>query len=209
MLVYGTEEEIARAYGEKIIYENQFYKKKYVKNKQRRTIQMTKEEMIKKIEGSKEVLEELLKNLTLPEHGGKRWRPAMDQRYFYTGSLGEIFNTIWDDGLEVDDMYAIGNAFPSYEAAEFELERRKVIAELSDFAEDNDIVWDRYKGRHWYIEYDLITNTVTISFCLAHKYACLYFPSEEAARAAIKAVGEERVKKYYLGVNDDKPRKRG
>jgi len=211
MLVYGTEkelepfgkaikayEEIARAYGEKIIYENKFYKKKYVKNKQRRTIRMTKEEISKAIAECEERLRILREELNKPEYDDKRPKMKMGEGFFYVGNSGNIFEGIWTGNDICKNIYATGNVFHTQEAAEFELERRRVITELSSFAEGGDTVWDVFH-EHWTMYYNHSDKSVGIVFHKMIKYPGLYFSTEKIAKAAIKTVGEERIKKYYFG----------
>jgi len=163
---------------------------------------MTKEEISKAIEECEKRLTELREELNKPAPVCKRWRPGQGERFFHAGATGDIYSIIWQGGIIDEKLYAFGNVFPSKKAAEFEIERRKVIAELSDFAEGDDAVWDgaRY---HYRFYYDFKSKSIEYSFGRNAKFANLYFPSEEAAKAAIKVVGEERVKKYYLEIKEE------
>lgn len=162
---------------------------------------MTKEEISKAIVECEERLKYLREELNKPEYGGKRWKPKMGERYFYFTGCGEVYVNKWCGDNNDEKLYASGNIFPTQAAAEFEVERRKVIAELSDFAEGDDAVWDN-QHEHWFMYYGLKSGVIKIDFHMMSKGAAMYFPSEEAARAAIEAVGEERVKKYYFGVRE-------
>ena len=153
------------------------------------------------IENCKECLRSLHEKLDNLRYGGKRWKPKLGERCFYIDVFGAVFvdNCHGDD---IDDkIYAFGNVFPSEEAAEFEVERRKVIAKLSDFAEGDDAVWDGTQLHYW-LYYNAVTNRIGYSAGQCYKFTDFYFPSEEAAKAAVEAVGEERVKKYYLRVKE-------
>jgi len=160
---------------------------------------MTKKEIAEKIEACEKELAALRQKMDKPEYGGKRWEPEWGDRYYYLKSDGYIDAKSWD-GLAVNPaFYLIGNVFRTYEEAEFEVERLKVIAELSDFAEGDEAVWDG-KTRHYYLfyrNYKVLTNFVT-----NESLGTLYFPSHEAARAAGQAVGADRIKKYYLRVKE-------
>ena len=162
---------------------------------------MTKEEVAKEIKECEMKLKNLREELNKPKYGGKRWKPGMGQRYWLIGIYGYVVGDKWDNHAIDNQAFNAGNAFPSEEAAKFELERRKVLAELSDYAEGDDAVWDRMK-RHYLLCYDPATDHVKYDFNQSVKYPGLYFPSEEAAKAAVEAVGEGRVKKYYLGVKE-------
>ena len=125
----------------------------------------------------------------------------MDEKYWALTGDAAIFHFPWDGTNGDYAALAIGNVFPTNEAAKFEVERRKVIAELSDFAEGDDAVWNM-DTKYWAICWDDDMQAIDVLYFLRIKPAGLLFPSEKAARAAIKAVGEERVKKYYLGVKE-------
>ncbi len=164
---------------------------------------MTKEEIKKQIAECEEKLKSLREELDKTKCGGKRWKPAMGERYYCLNSDGSISNNRfgWENSLMA---YLHGNCFKTREEAEFEVERRKVIAELSDYAEGDDAVWDG-DTQHWYIYFNTysILKTASYKSCSAMKLGTLYFRSEEAAKAAVKAVGEDRVKKYYLRIKED------
>lgn len=75
----------------------------------------------------------------------------------------------------------------------YELERRKVYRELKKFSRDFIL-----GSINYYITYDFIYND--FDFISSHytKYYGLCFESYKQAEKAIKTVGKERVKKYYL-----------
>ena len=160
---------------------------------------MTKEEVAEEIKACEERLKYLREELNKPEYDDKRPKLKMGEGFFYIGNSGYIFEGIWTDSEICRNVYALGNVFPTQEAAEFELERRKVIAELSRFAEGDDAVWDMAQ-RHYALYYDYTLNDIAWNYNLSIKQGGLYFPSVEATKAALEAVGEDRVKKYYLGV---------
>lgn len=127
----------------------------------------------------------------------KQWPQEGDWYYWISGD-GDVLVDTWDDGLRDKSIRAIGNCCRTKEEAEFDIERRKVMTELKKFARDfvaGDwnycIVWDFYDDE-LYVDYrnKLKSNN-------------LYFESEEKAWEAIEVVGEDRVKKYILGVVDN------
>ena len=162
---------------------------------------MTKEQISKEIKECEERLAKLREEMNKPEYGGKRWKPKRGEKYYFICESGDLRYT-WYKGDYIDKkMFLIGNRFKTKEEAEFAVERLKVIAELSDFAEGNEAVWDGDTG-HWQIFYTFFAplQHLTCEECYTRKSEGLYFPSKEAAEAAVEAVGRERVKKYYLGV---------
>ena len=162
---------------------------------------MTKEKLKKEIADCEQKLAALREELDKPEYGGKRWKPENGEEYYCISPNGKITRDLFFYEC-ISDVYLCGNCFKTKEEAEFVLERRKVIAELSDYAEGDDAVWDRNTG-HWQFYYHLLFDHMAYIEYQMVKQAGLYFPSEEAAKAAVKAVGEERVKKYYLGIKED------
>ncbi|MBR6271389.1 MAG: hypothetical protein IKR26_04475 [Lachnospiraceae bacterium] len=159
---------------------------------------MTKEEISKEIKECEQKLAKLREEMNKPEYGGKRWKPENGEEYYCISPNGKITRDLFFYEC-VSDVYLCGNCFKTREVAEFVLERRKVIAELSDYAEGDDAVWDG-NIRHFYILYSFDAEKIIYDYWYTWKPAQLCFPSKEAAKAAVEAVGEERVKKYYLGV---------
>lgn len=161
---------------------------------------MTKEQISKEIKECEERLAKLREELNKSEYGGKRWKPRKGDICYYICDGGYIFSFSCSEYDPLaKDLFAIGNCFRTEEEAKFELERRKVIAELSDFAEGDDAMWNG-KTMHWFIFYNVCEKNISYEYCLKWKSEKLYFPSIETVKTAIEAVGEERIKKYYLGV---------
>jgi len=169
---------------------------------------MNKQELFDEITKLKERLNELEKmydSLKLPN---KRWRAKKDEYYFFILPTGTVRSSI-EAKMEIDNIYyAFGNYFKTQEEAEFEAERLKVIAELREWATPVDeFDWNAH-GEYKYIL--KISNNG--GFCLrigvweSYQYSDLVFASEEIARNAIEAVGEERIIKYYFrkGVGTNK-----
>lgn len=96
----------------------------------------------------------------------------------------------------------IGNIFRTKAEADFAIEKLKVIHELKQFAISKD-KWS--KGTpYWTIGLNLDLNSLTIMNAGCHiKYGEIYFSTRKMAEKAIEAVGEERVKKYYLCVEEE------
>lgn len=87
------------------------------------------------------------------------------------------------------------------EEAEFALERLKVIHELKQFAEPKNTVWD-FTEYHYIICYDYTGDRINYGCSSIMKYFDINFATEEMARKAVEAVGEDRIKKYYFGVEE-------
>lgn len=146
----------------------------------------------------------------------KRWKPNDREMYFYIGGNGVIFTDTWSesDGYldRTDaDRYFFNNVFNTNEEAEFEVERRKVMVELEDYArEHNDKMdWNNDCQTKYYIGF--INNEekeIYIGQALLCKiFGVIYFSSEEITQKAIRAVGEDRIKKYCFGIDINKDEK--
>lgn len=135
----------------------------------------------------------------------KPW-PSKGDKYYYINDGGAILFSQW---TTMDDIPSwvdigrrdIGNIFKTEEEARFELERLKVLNELKSLSDD-DQEWDN-KHRHYTIIYvaysDKFEVWVNLTVKLPHEYG---FKSEESAKAAIKAIGEDRLKKYVFNIKE-------
>jgi hypothetical protein len=128
-----------------------------------------------------------------------RWRPKLGEFYYSINTDGKVIETFWDGHFWNEDRYAIGNYFKTKEEAEFEIERLKVLAEMREFAEPEDRLWngDNY---HYHIYYDYCGNELYISWTRNIRGDGMYFESQEKAQQCIASVGKERIKKYYIGI---------
>lgn len=136
---------------------------------------------------------------------GKVWKPDYRRKYFYINECGGIMNSKWyDDSIDAD-RYEIGNYFQTKEAADFALEKLKVEAELRRFAEENneyEIDWENRNQNKWFIYYDCVMKNIGIVYYTILRTHCVYFSSKEITKQAIDYIGEERLRKYYLGIED-------
>lgn len=132
----------------------------------------------------------------------KVWKPK--EKYFCLFGDGSVHVDRWSNCNIDHSRNALGNCFKTKEETEFALERQKVITELKRYAlEHNEIEIDWNTGKKkFYIYYSYSINRIDIDFTIAMKENTVYFTSSEIAQSAIKAVGEDRIKKYYFEVND-------
>ena len=169
---------------------------------------------LKRIETLEKELAELKKQLEEEKSKklARRFKPELGENYWYIDSEGVVQKDKLIDMIKskilVDARYSVGNCFRSWEEADFEVQRLKVIAEMKEFAEPEDATW-KNKDDHWYINYwhDNYMekgNTHLISYSHYDKQGPhIYFDSYEAAEECAKIVGEERIQKYYLRVKED------
>lgn len=146
--------------------------------------------------GLKKVIDETIAELT-------KW-PQRGDEYYYIKGNGEILRTHYNDVIFDKERLEFGNMFKTKEEAEFKREQLKVLHELEQLVDD-DQLWDDV-NKHFVIAYD------NSSLCLYVEYwrksqivpRTYYFKSCESAEAAISKIGEERLKKYYFCVPEDK-----
>lgn len=129
------------------------------------------------------------------------WDLEEGDTYYFLGSYGYIMETVWRNNDEDNDKLSIGNAFLTEEDAEFARERLKVIVELKKYAKEfSDGEWKDNKTQKYYIVCRYSGDYIRSIPTYTSKYSVLYFESPEKIQEAIDAVGEDRIKKYYLGV---------
>lgn len=126
--------------------------------------------------------------------------PQVGDKYFYIHDNGYIsIDSTFSLTSTNKDRLKIGNIFKTRADAIFMKEKLKVIAELKKYAEP--------EYREWNDENFHYTITCSHNHILptCHKYGkcnTIYFESIEKAEEAIEAVGEDRIKKYYLGIKE-------
>ena len=141
--------------------------------------------------GFDSVLEELIKE--------QEFDFQLDDTYFVVNFYGEADGLLWD-GYPCDKIALENNAiFETYEEAEFEAERLKVLRELEKLGrefkphEDNYVISFSHNSGLKVVGY---VTTVT-------SYGNYYFDSEEEAKKAIDKIGEERIKKYLFRIDEE------
>lgn len=122
--------------------------------------------------------------------------PRVGDEYWYLSSNGYIISDYNDgiDGIEVG-LSEIGNMFRTKEQAEFASEKLKVEAELRKFSKPFEL-----GAFNWIVCLNAETNEVHGSITRTMAQGAIYFGSYNSVEQAIESVGEERIKKYILGV---------
>ena len=146
--------------------------------------------------GLKKVVEEIISELT-------KWPQKTDQ-YWFLCADGLIVSSEWCDDLIDQNHFAIGNCFKTEKDAEFKVEQLKVLHELEELADDDE-PWKK-SVHHYTIYYSYNINNLTIGWWESDQHLpnTYYFKSIESAEAAISKIGEERLKKYYFCIPEDK-----
>lgn len=131
----------------------------------------------------------------------KRREPEYGERYFYLSGTNNVMSEIWHCYISDKKRYKVRNCFKTREEAEFESEKREVLAEIQNFADDNNdkINWEAYKPSKWYFYYDARVPYVAIGQTDFIQRDTTYFTSEEIAEQARDKFGDRYIK-YALEI---------
>lgn len=114
--------------------------------------------------------------------------------YWYIGDDGVVSSDIYEDVPLYERRLSVGNVFISEEGANFEVGKRKVLAEMKPFSRPFI-----YGLKNYYIY--TIGQKTTLSYnhsSYDKRQGELYFISERMAEKAVAAVGEDRIRKYLF-----------
>lgn len=147
--------------------------------------------------------------LKLVEKGNKtnkkRWRSKENDKYYTLTSSGEPMLELDDRRNSDEQCYKLGNYFNTRKEAEFARNKQLIYQQLKDYALEHnteEIDLDNNIQHKWFMRYDNVCKKMKYYWMtsLLHMHQ-IYFTSEEIARAAVKEVGEDNIKKYLFGVN--------
>lgn len=68
----------------------------------------------------------------------KRWKPKFGENYFSIVSFDNITSLEWENDVFDNKYYNTRNVFKTIEEAEFEVERRKIMIELQNYADEHN-----------------------------------------------------------------------
>lgn len=148
--------------------------------------------------------------LKLVEKGNKtnkkRWRSKRNNKYYSISNCGDLISDI-EYGCGFDESsYQLGNYFKTEKEAELARDKQLIYQQLKDYALEyniDEVDWNNYQQEKWYISFNAYSQEITINSTQYGKnIGQVYFTSEEIARAAVKEVGEDNIKKYLFGVNE-------
>lgn len=130
-----------------------------------------------------------------PEPPHPRWKPERDEHY-YTIDIGGACAgwETWDSDNLDGDIYSLGLVFKTEAEAEFAIECLKVLAEMREWAGE----WRNVYTLAW----DNIHHKIITHASLVYQGE-LCFATKEDAENCIKAVGADRIKKYYFMIPED------
>lgn len=134
---------------------------------------------------------------------GKKWQPEEGETYYLISTRGSVESTLYQSISIVDrERIRFGNCFKTREEVVKIINRIKIIKQLQELSNINfNEVLDEQK---WYITYNHTASTIECdtSYHVQRTPFGIYFKNEEDCRNAIKAIGEDNLKKYYFDVED-------
>lgn len=132
------------------------------------------------------------------------WKPITSEKYFFTYSDGDVDSVIWTENKADKGRYGLRNVFRTKENAEFEVERRKIITELQNYADDHNGEISNLSDAFWiaFDENDMSITVETDSYL--PPVGAVLFSDADTAYDAIEAIGEDRIIKYMFGIDPDK-----
>lgn len=131
------------------------------------------------------------------------WKPITSEKYFFTYSDGDVDSVIWTENKADKGRYGLRNVFRTKEDAEFEVERRKIIAELQNYADDYNGEISNPSDAFW-IAFDEDDMSITVEMeSYLPPVGTVLFSDADTAYDAIESIGEDRIIKYMFGIEPD------
>lgn len=137
------------------------------------------------------------------EREKKRKPPEYLEKYWLVDTHNEVDEYTWEnDGYDLD-AFNLRNCFKTEEEAEFEAERRQVIAELANFADihNDPIDWENEDAPKYFLGFHPSINEIEVDYVTSFIHSDIFFSSDEIAQDAIAAIGEDRLIRYYFRLN--------
>ena len=149
---------------------------------------------------TKEEREQLLKLVEkATRKESKVWKPKLDEIYYYVRDTGYVSDNIWRTGGDWLGRYSLGNCFKTREEAEFALEKQKVIVELERYALKHN---DPTKEPTWELGYNRKEKAIHSIEYIDNFVSSIRFTSSNLVDEAIETIGEDRLIKYYFGIQE-------
>ena len=138
------------------------------------------------------------------KESNKRWKPNWGENYFRIGAFDDITSLKWENDVFDNKHYNARDIYKTREEAEFELERRKIMIELQNYADDHNGEIAHPSDAFWLaLDEDDMSITIETESYLP-PVGTVLFSDEDTAYDAIKAIGEDRILKYMFKINTNK-----
>lgn len=135
----------------------------------------------------------------------ERWKPELNQKYWYVDSYSNVNYTLFMTGIEVDALrFKNYNCFKSKQEAEQEAEKVLVRRQLEDIArrlnDGKKPDWIKCYQKKYYLGYDQVNSKITLE-CKTTiiTQGVVYCLDANFLDVVLKEIGEERLKKYLRG----------
>lgn len=133
----------------------------------------------------------------------KRWRPNLGEIYFRI-NWDDIVSLTWENDTYDNKYYNVRDIYKTREEAEFELERRKIMIEFQNYADEHNGEIAHPSYAFWLaLDEDDMSITVENDSFLP-PVGTVLFSNEDIAYDAIETIGEDRIIKYMFGIDLDK-----
>lgn len=134
----------------------------------------------------------------------KRWKPKFGENYFSIVSFDNITSLELENDVFDNKHYNTRNVFKTIEEAEFEVECRKIMIELQNYADkhNGEIAHPSYAFWLALDEDDMSITVENDSFL--PPVGTVLFSNGDIAYDAIETIGEDRILKYMFRVNPNK-----
>lgn len=162
--------------------------------------------IVKEFTDKLQKLADINKDENKEEETNKRWKPNWGEDYFRIGvDNDDIILLKWENDFFDNKHYNARNIYKTKEEAEFEVERRKIMAELQDYADEHNSEIAHPSDAFW-IGFDEDDMSITVDYeSYLPPVGTVLFSDEDTACNAVEAIGEDRILKYMFRVdlNDD------
>lgn len=162
--------------------------------------------IVKEFTDKLQKLADINKDENKKKETNKRWKPNWGEDYFRIGvDDDDIIPLKWENDAFDNKYYNARNIYKTKEEAEFEAERRKIMTELQNYADEHNGEIARPSYAFW-LGFDEDDMAITVEFeSYLPPVGTVLFSDEGTAYDAIKAIGEDRILKYMfrIDLNDD------
>lgn len=162
-------------------------------------IEEIKSQYIKQLEEVKAKIEELEQEYESEEETENRWKPKVFEDYWWVSGRGfarrdKCLNSKYDE-----DVFNHTDVFPTKEQAKFDSERKRIRRELMRYS--RPFVTGT---KNWFFNYHYRYKTIHyLNSDFSCQPFCLYFESKGTAEKAVETIGEDRIKKYLFGAEEE------
>lgn len=162
--------------------------------------------IVKEFNEKLQKLADINKDENKKKETNKRWKPNFGEDYFRIGvDDDDIILLKWENDAFDNKYYNTRNIYKTKEEAEFEAERRKIMTELQNYADEHNGKITHPSDTYW-LKFDEDNMSITADYeSYLPPVGTVLFSDEGTACNAVEAIGEDRIIKYMfrIDLNDD------